>query len=328
MLQLQLPRIVEVHNTVLPPLWEAFFKKNSVRLHIVLLYENEASNGKIWPASEIIAKGIARGDHKGSDTVIDSTSGNYGVALAAVIRRERDNPSFPLKRVIAVVSRSLPKGKRERLLKWGIELKDAENPIDAMLVAEQIAAKEGYWYTKQYWNPDNSRGYWRVAHQIASEVPYLGICAWGVGSGGGCSGVMPVLKEAFKHRTFGFWRVAVVAEDGHKIGGVRDEVALEPGSLDWRASNIDDVRIIAEEPSYGNAAALWRQKGLPVGPSTGFAMEGACLAARSLGIMRRLDEFRAPDGYVHMLIPSLDQRSPYRHEFEQKRHYAIPRSEQ
>jgi hypothetical protein len=43
--------------------------------------------------------------------------------------------------------------------------------------------------------------------------------------------------------------------------------------------------------------------------------------------MRRLDEFRAPDGYVHVLVPSLDKRSPYRSEYEQKGIYSIPKSE-
>ncbi|HET9641590.1 MAG TPA: pyridoxal-phosphate dependent enzyme [Candidatus Paceibacterota bacterium] len=313
---------------MLPPHWEAFFKSNGIKLHIVILYENEARTGKIWPASEIIMKGVERGDHKGSTKAIDSTSGGFGRGAATVIRmaRARD-PSFPVTQFVAVVPRSLPKGKREMLIENGIELIDAEDAIDAMRVAEQVAAEKGYWYTRQYWNPDNSKGYWAIAHHLANEIPELGICAWGVGSGGGCSGIMPVLTSSFRDRPFKLWRVAVVAEDGHKIGGVRDQASLEPGTLKWRSPNIDDVRFIAENVSYRNSAALWRQKGLRVGPSTGFAVEGACLAARSLGIMRQLDDFRGGDGYVHIAVPAVDERTPYRDEFEEKGFYGIPKTE-
>lgn len=321
---LQLPRIVTTDPEVLPPHPSKFFIKNRVKLHIVLLYENDAENGKLWPAFNILARGIARGDHGDTDAVIDSTSGNYGVALAVAIREcTRLDPVFPIKRVIAVVARSLPQGKRARLQQQGIELIDAEDAIDAMGVAEKIAKDRGYWYTRQYWNTDNSDGYRRVAEHIAAQLPMLGMVAWGVGSGGGCSGVMPVLQQCFKDRRFGLQRIAVVVEDGQKIGGVRDEAALEPGSLEWRA-HVDDVRFVGEESSYRFSSALWRQqKSSPRnaclgGPSTGFVAEGAYLAARRLGIMRNLDEIRAPDGFVHILVPSLDKRTPYRSEYEQK----------
>ncbi|HVB19739.1 MAG TPA: pyridoxal-phosphate dependent enzyme [Candidatus Paceibacterota bacterium] len=329
---LALPRIISVNSDVLPVHWAKFFVENRAKLHIVVLYENEAENGKMWPAQEIVFRGVSRGDHGGADTIIDSTSGNYGTALAAVIRQHtKRDPGFPIKRVVSVVSRSLPQGKRDRLLACGIELIDADDAIDAMRVAEAVAKERGYWYTKQYWNKDNSAGYRRVAEHIANQLPTLGLIAWGVGSGGGCSGIMPVLQERFKNRGTGFHRVAVVAEDGQKIGGVRDEKALEPGSLDWR-TNVDDVRFIAEDPSYRFSAALWRGRDMSsdsaylVGPSTGFAAEGACLAARRLSIMRTFDEVRAPDGFVHILVPALDKRTPYRLEYEQKGVY-LPKSE-
>jgi len=315
-LQLALPRITSIDSGVLPTNWAEFFRKNRALLYVVVLHENDAENGKLWPAQEIVTRGIGRGDHKGADTIIDSTSGNYGVALATVVRQFnlRDH-NFPIKHVVAVVSRSLPQGKRDRLLKHGIELIDAENAIDAMRVAEAVAKERGFWYTRQYWNKDNSAGWHCVAEHVAVCMPMLGMVAWGVGSGGGCSGVMPILQERFKDRGFGFQRVAVVVEDGQKVGGVRDEAALEPGSLNWRAPNIEDVRFVGEDPAYLFSAALWRQKGVWGGPSTGFVAEGACLAARRLVIMHRFDDLRAPDGFVHVAVPSLDTRDPYRDEY-------------
>jgi cysteine synthase len=331
--QLPLPRIITADSEVLPVNWSAFFKKHRIWLRIVLMYENEAENGKVWPALEILLRGIARGDHKGSDTIIDSTSGNYAVALAVILRLclER-NPSFPIKYIVAVVSRSLPQGKRERLLKYGIRLIDADDAVDAMHVAERTAKEFGYWYTRQYWNEDNCNGYRRVAESIAERVPELGMAVWGVGSGGGCAGVMAVLQQYFEGRNMGFERVAVVVEDGQKVGGVRDEAALEPGSLEWRAPNIDDVRFVGEDASYFFSSALWRssdaspEEACLGGPSTGFVCEGAALAARRLIIMRKFDQLRASDGYVHVVVPSMDKRTPYRSEYEQKGIY-LPKSQ-
>lgn len=330
---LVLPRIIPINSEVLPATRANLLIENRAKLHIALLYENAAKNGKLWPAYEILSRGVARGDHKGADTVVDSTSGNYGVALAVALKWLRKQfPDFPIRHVVAVVSRTLPKGKRALLIEHGIKLVDAEDSIDAMRVAKRLAKKYGYWYTQQYWNPDNSLGYHHVAEHIAEEMPMLGMAGWGVGSGGGCSGAMPILWNRFKDRDFGFHRVAVVVETGQKVGGVRDEKALEPGSLEWRAPHIDDVRFVKEEDSYRCSAAIWRQRDLTPesaclgGPSTGFVIEGVCYAVRRLVIMRKFDELRAPDGFVHIVVPSLDTRTPYRSEYEDHGIY-LPESE-
>lgn len=310
------PRIVAIQNEVLPPHWARRFDKDRVRMYVAVLYENEAKNGKLYPAYYILAKGIGRGDHGKATVAIDSTSGNYGVALEMARRYFKHlNPSFPIEKVVMVVARSLPKGKRDRLTDVGIELIDAADSIDAMRVAKEIAEERGYWYTRQYWNTDNSEGWSPVAVNIAHDLPSVGLVAWGVGSGGGCSGVMPVFKQHSNDRGFPLWRVAVVVEDGEKIGGVRDEASLEPGSLAWRGDNIDESRFVTEQMANRFCSAIWRQ-GIHVGPSTGFAAEGACLAVRSLSLMRKLDAYRATDGDVHILVPSVDMRTPYRAEFE------------
>lgn len=312
------PRIVEIQNRVLPPHWARRLAKDSVKLFVAVLYENEAKNGKLYPAYHILGQGVARGAHKGAKVAIDSTSGGFGVALEVARRYFKQHDSqFPIEKVVMVVSRSLPRGKRDRLTNLGIELIDAADAIDAMRVAEAVAKERGYWYTRQYWNTDNSAGWKPVAASIAEQLPDIGIVAWGVGSGGGCSGAMPVFKERFKDRGYPLWRVAVVVEDGQKIGGVRDEASLEPGSLEWRGENIDEARFVTERMANLFCSAVWRQ-GLPIGPSTGFNLEGACLSARSLSIMRKLDRYRDPAGDLHILVPSLDTRAPYRTEFEQE----------
>lgn len=322
--QLALPRIVPVDTDALPKKWRGYARQHKLKLYIVVLYENNAGTGKLWPASNILERGIARGDHGSNTKAGDSTSGGYGMAMATAIKwyRER-NHSFPIKKFVAVVGRSLPKGKRAALEELGVALCDAEDSLHAMEVAARLAERGDFWGTRQYWNPDNGDGYRRVAVHIAKELPELGVIAWGVGSGGGCSGVMPVLTSAFAQRAFPLRRVAVVVQNGQKIGGVRDELSLEPGTNEWRTPHIDTARLVGEEESYGFSASLWQQ-GLVCGPSTGFAAEGGMLGAQELVIMRADVGYRAADGYLHIAVPAMDMRDPYREEYGERYIYFGP----
>lgn len=314
------PYIIAIDTENLPPQWIDFSRAENIALKVAVLYDNPAATGKVLPAKSILERGVSKGSHQDSDTIIDSTSGNYGVSAALVVASRRCDPSFPIRHVKMVIPKNLSKGKRRRLTDCGIEVIEADDSVVAMGVAREIAEKKGYWYTNQYQNPHNSHGYRNVAEYIGYTMPDIGVIAWGVGSGGGCSGVMPVLRAFVEDRPFPLQRVAVVVENGQKVGGVRDEASLRPVTLEWRAPHIEDVRFVGEEASYCNSAALWRQEPAPCygGPSTGFAVEGAFLAMRSLYMMGRLDHFRDNRGLVNVLVPAMDTRMPYREEYEER----------
>lgn len=306
--------IVEIDNSVLPPEWAERFAKHKVKLFYLDLTDNPAGNGKFFPACEILKRAVEQYPY--AKALGDSTSGNYGVALAKALEQYRkEHPECRLTRIIMAVSKSLPSGKRKLLLDCGIELLDAKDSLDAMKVAKEYAEENGHVYTGQYWNPANSDGWIIVGEFIADIKPDVGIFAQGIGSGGGFSGVGRVLGERFEERGFGLWRTAVVVEDGNSIGGVRGEKQLAPGTLPWWRY-ADEVRFVDEKHSNRFSSSLWQQKGVYVGQSTGFAGEGACLAVRNLIMLRKLNQFRAPDGFVHVLVPSLDQCWPYREEYE------------
>ena len=139
-MRLESPHVTAIDTEVLPPHWARRFDKDGARLYVAELYHNEAKNGKEYPAHEILTRGVARGDHKGATVAIDSTSGNYGVGLEIARRRAKKlNPGFPIEQIVMVVTQNLPRGKRERLTRLGIELIDAKDSIDAMRVAETVA---------------------------------------------------------------------------------------------------------------------------------------------------------------------------------------------
>lgn len=315
MRELALPHIAEVWDDCIPDKWQEVFAENKVKLYIIHLHKNGVGNGKIWPARSVIAKGVARGDHEGSDTVADSTSGNYGVSLAAAVKEcLAQDKDFPVKKIVMGVPASLPEGKKRLLLDCGIELIEAKDSTDAMHQIERLSKKHGWWYTRQYWNPDNPAGYEPVARHIAHELPHLGICVWGVGSGGGCTGIMSGLTALFAERKQPLWRVAAVVEDGQKVPGVRDRKGLQPGTLPWWRY-VDDIRFVGEEASMVFSSLFWQQPSVDVGPSTGFVAEATALAVRHLQMHRRLDAFRDEKGNLQVLIPAMDGRAPYAAEY-------------
>ncbi len=326
-----LPRIVEVDPRVLPKQWADFCLENKIRLFAVIGYENEAGNIKIWPAGNIIARAIERGEHLKTDTIIESTSGNFGEGLAKILDQllERD-PTFPIKRVIAVIPRSLQPGKQARLRAHKcIELEFADNAAEAMKLAEALARVHGYLYTRQYWNTDNSAIYKKIGAHVAHQLPDLGIWGGGVGSGGTFAGSVEEMRRVFKDRTLPkrLHCIAVAVKLGDSVGGVRTEIGLQlnplegrPG-LPWRTF-ADDVNYIGLSTSLKFSATLWRQhpndpeRRISAGESTGFALAGTLLGARSLEFMDDLDLVRNEAGEVIMAFPAPDTYEPYRKDYE------------
>lgn len=324
------PRIVEVDPGVLPEPWRGLCARNRIRLFAVIGYENEARNIKIWPASNIIARGIERGNHlEANGAMVESSSGNFVFAEAAVLEQVLQRWSdFPVRKVIAVVNKSLQPRKLELLRAnkfMEVDVVEADSAATAMLRAEELARTRGYWYTRQYWNADNSDSYEPFAAGIVHQLPELGIWAAGVGSGGTFAGTVPVMREAFRARANPqrLHCVAVAVEPGGSVGGVRTEIGLmldgTPG-LPWRKFN-DDTSYVGLPMSLKMSAALWQQspddpeKRVIGGESTGFALAGGLLSVLDLEAKEQLGALRGENGDIQMAFVAPDTREPYREDY-------------
>ncbi len=311
-----LPRLLQLDTSKLPDTWPIFCHKQKIRIFGILMHENAIGNQKLWAAAGIIAAGFRKGLHLGTNTIIDSTSGNYGEALAyVVLEARRQYPDFPITRVVAVVPENLPEGKKALLVTQGIELVFAKNSLQAMHRARELADRHGYWYTEQYWNSENSRSYYPVGRHLAQMLPFIGAIACGIGSGGSFSGVVASLQDELGERCGRrLHRIAVAVEPGSKVPGVRDPISLEPGTLPWREL-ADDVRYFGSDAALKFSHALWRQEGCIAGPSSGFAVAGGLLSLHVLWLLQRLDPLRDPDGFVELAVLFPDTRKPYRLEY-------------
>ncbi len=324
------PRMIPIVLAAVPDPWFEFCSDNKIQPIQITAYENEVENQKIWAACGVLARGIERGDHANQKKIVDSSSGNFVLALAwACDEIKRRWPGFPVEGVVAVVPRSTPKEKRLLLEAAGIELAYADNSLAAMELAAELAEKHGYWYTRQYWNSDNAEAWEDFGRNIADQLPNLGALAIGVGSGGSCTGIMRTLTSYFvghRETPMSFWRTAVVVEEDEVEGipqavdGVRNPKSLRPGTLPWW-ENVDSIRYVTEERSRINSAGLWRQNTLVPGSncigafSTGFTFEGLMLALRERAMLRLLDELRNPDGIVEAGFLAADTRKPYRSKY-------------
>jgi S-sulfo-L-cysteine synthase (3-phospho-L-serine-dependent) len=62
-----------------------------------------------------------------------------------------------------------------------------------------LAATPGAYWPDQYNNPDNPRGYVRMAHEILEQLDVADVLVASIGSGGHCAGLTEVLRGRWPH---------------------------------------------------------------------------------------------------------------------------------
>jgi len=235
----------------------------------------------------------ARGELVGRE-LVEATSGNTGIALAALAALE----GIPL---TVTIPSGVPEEKLVLLRMLGAtvmptpdDLCPVDNPRDgaialARAVAESPAHRGRYAMPDQYANPDNVRAHYETTGPEIWEQTEgrVRVFAAGYGTCGTITGVAKFLKE--RDRTIRI--VAVEPQRGHRLPGLKNlQEAKAPAILD--RSLIDDVVRVDDGPAYAMAKRLFREEGLIVGPSTGAIVH----AIASLGPGAGLAVGVSPDG--------------------------------
>jgi cysteine synthase A len=241
---------------------EAYNPAGSVKDRIgVAMIEAAEAEGRIEP---------------GRNTIVESTSGNTGIALAFVCAAK----GYDL--VI-----TMPQGmsrEREKLLRlYGAEVVWVESMggmNEAVEEARRICRERGDCYVpNQFSNPANPEIHRRTtAEEIWRDCAgVVDAVVSGVGTGGTLTGVGEVLKP----RRPGLRMIAVEPEDSpvlsggapgpHKIQGIG--AGFVPPILN--RALIDEVIRIGNETAMGTARRVARLEGLPVGISSGAALAAA-----------------------------------------------------
>jgi cysteine synthase B len=217
---------------------------------------------------KIIEDGERSGQLTKDKIILDSTSGNTGIAYAMI-------GAIKGYRVELAVPANISEERKKTLLSYGANLiyTDPLLGSDGALLEAKRLCKENpdrYFEGDQYNNPSNWRAHyettgveilrqshWRVTHFVA-----------GVGTGGTLIGTGRRLKEYRPDiRIFG----AQPDCGFHGIEGLKHiETAIRPGIYD--ESILDGTFFIKTEDAYGMAIRLAKEEGLLVGPSSGAAL--------------------------------------------------------
>ncbi|MDE6029128.1 MAG: cysteine synthase A [Clostridiales bacterium] len=246
-----------------------------------LEYLNPCGSVKDRIAAAIIDHAEASGRLKAGGTVIEPTSGNTGIALAAVAAARGYN-------MIVVMPDSMSVERRNIIKAYGAQvvLTDGKQGMKgAIQKAEELAQKvDDAIIAGQFDNPQNPLAHYRTTGpEIWRDMDgKVDIFVTGVGTGGTITGVGKYLKE----RNANIRIVAVEPSNSpmlsqgksgaHRIQGIG--AGFIPSTLD--ASIIDEVVTVTDDDAFCAAKSLARTEGVLCGISSGAALHAATVIAQ------------------------------------------------
>jgi len=229
-------------------------------------------------------------------TIIEPTSGNTGVALAAVAAAKGY-------RIILTMPETMSIERRKLLAAYGAELVLTEGPKGmkgAIAKARELVdATPGAFMPMQFDNPANPEMHVRTtAEEIWRDTDgKVDVLVAGVGTGGTITGV----SRAIKARKPSFKSVAVEPVDSpvlsggqagpHKIQGIG--AGFVPGNYD--STMIDEIVQVKNDDAGATSRRLAREEGILVGISSGAALWAALEVARRTDSAGKLIVVILPD---------------------------------
>lgn len=270
-----------VGNTPLIELEGIVELRPGTRLFAKLEVSNPGGSIKDRPVSRILVRAVAEGKLSGGRRLLDSSSGNAGIAYAMF------GAAFDVG-VTLVVPGNASKERLDRIAAHGAEIV-LTDPIEGYDFALEVAARlarehpERYWYANQYANPNNWLAHYEttgveILEQVEAAADALpDAFVAGVGTGGTLTGVGRRLREANSATHV----AAVIPErfpgiEGLKPLGLAEDIV--PEILDL--SIVDERVPVTLDEGLEMCAAL-ASKGLFVGPSSGAYVHAAIQLARA-----------------------------------------------
>jgi len=249
-----------------------------VRIFAKLEGFNPGGSVKDRPARKMVEAGLERGALRPGKTILESTSGNTGIALAMVGAAL----GYPVELVMASnVSR-----ERKKILEaFGAKVvysSPLEGSDGAILLSRKIYEEnpERYFKPDQYANEANPLAHFETTgpeiwRQTEGTVTHFAAC---LGTGGTVMGVGRYLKS----RNRAIKIIGVEPDDAmHGLEGLKHMASSMVPPI-YHERELDEKVPVATEDAYDMVYALGQIEGILVGQSSGAAMVAALRIARRL----------------------------------------------
>jgi len=256
------------------------FEKDFPRVEVYAKAEwfNPGGSVKDRAALSMIVDGEKRGALTRAKTIIDSTSGNTGIAYALVGAAKGY-------RVKLVMPGNVSAERKALVVAYGAEIvysDPLEGSDGAILMVRELVARDPdtYFYPDQYSNPANWRAHYEgtaveILEQTSGRLTHF---VAGLGTTGTFVGNSRRLKE----HDASIRTIAVEPEDSfHGLEGLKHlPTAIVPKI--WDPSVADEIWGCPTEPAYEMARSVARSEGLLVGHSSGAALWAVRRVAESI----------------------------------------------
>ncbi|MDE5592458.1 MAG: cysteine synthase A [Clostridiales bacterium] len=246
-----------------------------------LEYLNPCGSVKDRIAAAMIEQAVSSGRLKAGGTVIEPTSGNTGIALAAVTAARGFNMIVVMPDTMSVERRNIIKAYGAQVV-----LTDGKQGMKgAIAKAEELAQTiDGAIIAGQFVNPQNPLAHYRTTGpEIWRDMDgNVDVFVAGVGTGGTISGTGKYLKEQKPNIQIiavepnGSPVLSQCKSGAHKIQGIG--AGFVPDVLD--TSIIDEVITVADEDAFSAAKQLGKTEGVLCGISSGAALFAAKVIAK------------------------------------------------
>ncbi|NDJ52696.1 MAG: PLP-dependent cysteine synthase family protein [Chloroflexi bacterium] len=241
-------------------------------------WTNPGGSVKDRPALNIIKQAERRGEMHPGVTLIDSTSGNTGIAYAMVCAARGYD-------ITLVLPENASPERKQILRAYGVDLV-LTDPLEGSdgsirVVREMVAENpEKYFYADQYSNPDNWRAHYygtgiEIWQQTQGQVTHFI-------AGLGTSGTMMGTGRRLRSYNSAIKLIAVQPDSPfHGLEGLKHmETAIRPAI--YNDDLLDGIEPVMTEDAHEMCRRLAREEGLLVGVSAGAALVAALRTAENM----------------------------------------------